>query len=436
MFEQAELERLDPAGLGWAARLPADDPGADQPRADQSGADQLRADQSGADLPSFDRVVVIIASSRSGSSYLFDLLRRTGAFLSLPGEHTPLYRRYRVPALGSDANDARFRHALRSTVTTGLPVTDAGPDRRADQIVRTLRMQWGFPLSGAERLAEAALPRTASDPLIDLCLVLGALRRAGVPINPWYYDLPPALVRRWFPGLPRPSGPPSRLALLESSPLLVPRLERPAVGAELGRPLLLKATADAYRVSSLLRIFADAELEFVQLTRNPAASINGLIDGWLSPAFFSHRLPGRPLRIPGYSTEQPWTQTWWNFDLPPHWPDLVASPLAQVCRDQWRAAQSAIRQSLQAHRLRPMRVRVEQLWDHRTADGQLHRILEQLRLRARCWPRSRVVMATSQPVPARWRHRQHRILPLLTDSETAELARWCGYPLDGMGNWT
>jgi hypothetical protein len=45
-------------------------------------------------------------------------------------------------------------------------------------------------------------------------------------------------------------------------------------------------------------------------------------------------------------------------------------------------------------------------------------------------------MATSQPIPARWRHRQHRILPLLVDPKTADLARWCGYPLDGTGNWT
>jgi hypothetical protein len=395
-----------------------------------------RTSQVRAELPSFDRVVVILASSRSGSSYLFDLLRRTGAFLSLPGEHTPLYRRYRVPAEGADASDARFRHALRRTVTTGLPVTGASRAHRAAQIVRTLRVQWGFALTGAERLAELALRDPAPDPSTDLCQVLGALRRAGVPIDPWYYDLDPALVRRWFPGLPRPSGPPARLATLESSPLLVPRLERPPVGSELDRPLLLKATADAYRISSLLRIFADAEVEFVQLTRNPAASINGLIDGWLSPAFFSHRLPGRPLRIAGYSTEQSWTRSWWNFELPPHWAELVASPLSQVCGDQWRAAQSAIRQSLQANRLRPIRVRAEQLWDRRTADGQLRRILDQLRLRPRRWPDRRVVMATRPPAPARWRHRQHRILPLLVDPETAELARWSGYPLDSMAGWT
>ncbi|HET6208963.1 MAG TPA: hypothetical protein VFD94_01195, partial [Jatrophihabitans sp.] len=254
-----------------------------------------------ADLPRFDRVVVIIASSRSGSSFLFDLLRRTGAFLSLPGEHTPLYRRYRMPADGTAAGDARFRHALRTTVTTGLPLEEATPAQRAGHIVRSLRRQWGFALDGAEQLAEAALAapgatRTGPDPVADLAIVLGALRRAGAPIDPWYYDLDPAVLRRWFPGLSRPAGPPARRALLECTPLLVPRLERLPAGPELDRPLLLKATADAYRIESLLRIFADAQLEFLQLTRNPAASINGLIDGWLSPAFFSCRLAGRPLR--------------------------------------------------------------------------------------------------------------------------------------------
>lgn len=413
MFEPADTAVLEPERAGF-----------------------VTASGSGAELPSFRRVVVIIASSRSGSSYLFDLLRRTGAFLSLPGEHTPLYRRHRVPAAGAGAGDARFRHALRRTVSTGRPIRQASRAERAGLIVQTLRVQWGFPLAGAEQLAEAALIDPGADPAADLCLVLTALRRAGVPIDPWYYDLDPALVRRWFPGLPRPSGPPARLAVLESSPLLVPRLERRPVGPELDRPLLLKATADAYRISSLLRIFADAELEFVQLTRNPAASINGLIDGWLSPAFFSHWLPGRPLRIPGYSTEQPWTQSWWNFELPPHWPELADRPLAQVCWQQWRSAQAAIRQSLQANRLRPIRVRVEQLWDRRTADSELRRILAELRLPARHWPDRRVVMATSPPSPARWRHRGHRILPLLADPETSELARWSGYPLDGTARWT
>lgn len=309
------------------------------------------------DLPRFDRLVVIIASSRSGSSFLFDLLRRSGAFLSLPGEHTPLYRRYGMLEDGSGAGDARFRQALRRSVSTGLPAERTEPADRARCIVRTLRRQWGFALTGAEEVALTALRAAAGsrpgrpDHLDDFVDVVTALRAAGIPIDPWYYDLDPVLVCRRFPGVPRPTGPPRRCIELESTPLLVPRSERLPTGAELHRPLLLKATVDAYRIESLLRIFAGAEIEFVQLTRNPAASINGLIDGWLSPAFFSCRLPGRPLRIAGYTTEQAWTQSWWNFDLPPHWPELVDRPLAQVCRDQWAAAQAAMRQSLQANRI-------------------------------------------------------------------------------------
>jgi hypothetical protein len=394
------------------------------------------------DLPRFDRVVVIIASSRSGSSFLFDLLRRSGAFLSLPGEHTPLYRRYRMLDGGSAAGDARFRLALRRSVSTGLPAEPAEPAERARFIVRTLRTQWGFALPGAEEVALTALLTAAGsrpnrpDHLDDFVDVLTALRATGVPIDPWYYDLDPAAIRRRFPGLPRPAGPPERRTDLESTPLLVPRPERMPTGAELHRPLLLKATVDAYRIESLLRIFVGAELQFVQLTRNPAASINGLIDGWLSPAFFSCRLPGRPLRIAGYTTEQVWTQSWWNFDLPPHWPELAGSPLEQVCRDQWVAAQAAMRRSLQANRLRPLRVRAEQLWDPGTAAGQLRRIFEYLRLRPLRVPTPRVVMATRHPSPSRWRHRQQWILPLLTAGEPAELARWSGYGLESADRWT
>ena len=394
------------------------------------------------DLPRFDRVVVIIASSRSGSSFLFDLLRRSGAFLSLPGEHTPLYRRYGMLEDGSGAGDARFRQALRRSVSTGLPAERTEPADRARCIVRTLRRQWGFALTGAEEVALTALRAAAGsrpgrpDHLDDFVDVVTALRAAGIPIDPWYYDLDPVLVCRRFPGVPRPTGPPRRCIELESTPLLVPRSERLPTGAELHRPLLLKATVDAYRIESLLRIFAGAEIEFVQLTRNPAASINGLIDGWLSPAFFSCRLPGRPLRIAGYTTEQAWTQSWWNFDLPPHWPELVDRPLAQVCRDQWAAAQAAMRQSLQANRIRPLRVRAEQLWDPCTGPGQLRRIFERLRLRPLHLPAPRIVMATSRPSPSRWRHRQQWILPLLAAGEPAELTRWTGYDLESSDRWT
>ncbi|HJQ02584.1 MAG TPA: hypothetical protein VJ851_13365 [Jatrophihabitans sp.] len=398
------------------------------------------------DLPSLDRVVVIIASSRSGSSFLFDLLRRSGAFLSLPGEHTPLYRRYRMldgRSGGSPAADARFRRALRRSARTGEPIEQAEPADRARFILRTLRRQWGFALAGAAQVALTALEAAAgsrpggrSDYLDDFVAVVTALRAAGIEIDPWYYDLDPVLIRRRFPAVPRPVGPPRRCQELESTPLLVPRAERLPAGAELHRPLLLKATVDAYRIESLLRIFADAQLEFVQLTRNPAASINGLIDGWLSPTFFSCRLPGRPLRIAGYTNEQPWTQSWWNFDLPPHWPELVNSPLAQVCRDQWTAAQAAMRQSLQAHRIRPLRVRAEQLWDPAAGAGELCRIFEQLRLRPARRPEPRVVMATSRPAPARWRQRQQAILPLLATGESAELARWAGYCPESADRWT
>jgi hypothetical protein len=410
---------------------------------DRSWVDPPQVDLPQVDLPRFDRVAVIIASSRTGSSFLFDLLRRTGAFLSLPGEHTPLYRRYRMLGDTTGAGDARFRQALRRSVSTGRPAENAEPADRARFIVEALRLQWGFPLPGGEDVALSALVAAAAkcrpadpDYLDDFVEVVTALRATGIPIDPWYYDLHPAVIGSRFPGVPRPTGPPDRPVELESTPLLVPKPERMPVGAELHRPLLLKATVDAYRIESLLRIFAGAELQFVHLTRNPAASINGLIDGWLSPGFFSCRLPGRPLRIEGYTTEQAWTQSWWNFDLPPHWPELVDSPLARVCRDQWAAAQVAIRQSLQANRIRPLRVPAEQLWDPRTCDGQLRRIFEYLRLRPGRLPAHRVVMATRQPSPSRWRHRQHRILPLLSAGEPAELARWSGYGPDSTDRWT
>ena len=140
------------------------------------------------------------------------------------------------------------------------------------------------------------------------------------------------------------------------------------------RPLLLKASMDAYRIPFLRRLFPDARLRLIHLTRNPAAAVNGMMDGWLHHGFFSHNLADRVvLDIEGYSGW--WVRSWWNFDLPPGWRRVVAQPLAGVCAAQWASAHTAIMAGLRADP-EVARVRAEDVLDARRRCRTIMQVLE------------------------------------------------------------
>lgn len=88
---------------------------------------------------------------------------------------------------------------------------------------------------------------------------------------------------------------------------------------------MIKTPGNAYRLGFLRAAFPNARLRVLHLTRNPAASVNGLVDGWLHHGFHAYRLD-EPLRITGYADVRPADRHWWKFDLPPSWPEYTAAP--------------------------------------------------------------------------------------------------------------
>jgi hypothetical protein len=395
-----------------------------------------------------ERVVVILASSRGVSSLLFRLLRSTGAFVSLVGEHIHLYKLFGLlaPARphghdglvdGAAADRAGFVAALLDDLT--IPCADAVPDDAlARRLVTRLYGQWHESLPPLEELAHAiekitaALPSDELAPDLRFLRIVEQLRRRDLPIDPWYYDISPDLIRAVFPDLPRPSGPPSLSTLIEEPQFVVPGQGRSATRADLrDRPLLLKSSSDAYRVGELTRLFPSAKMTLVHLTRNPAASVNGLIDGWLHRGFFSHRVPPDcSLSIPGYS-EQPWGRSWWKFDLPPGWHEVRAQPLPLVGAFQWCSAHQAILRSLSDVDPRSiLTIGAEMLLENREQQqGALNTILAHAGVDPSVSRRAEgsVVMSTVSPRPARWRDRQEILhMVSLTDWVRA-LASRLGY---------
>lgn len=126
--------------------------------------------------------------------------------------------------------------------------------------------------------------------------------------------------------------------VLESPPLLLFASWRRATLEDVrAKPLIIKSAGDVYRLDFYQALFPNARLHMLHLRRNPAASINGLINAWLSKKYQSFRVGG--LFIRGYSDLAPWRRDWWKFDLFPVWQTYRDSSLAELCAAQWSTAQ-------------------------------------------------------------------------------------------------
>ncbi|MBM3312404.1 MAG: sulfotransferase [Candidatus Aminicenantes bacterium] len=399
------------------------------------------------------RVVVIAAASRSGSSLLFEILKRSPRFLSADGEHTAHFKinrpewasgieessdRIDPGRMSEESLDGLFRDIV---LETGIGGEEDGPggDGYAARVALRLALQWpdlvrsggAWTESVSRALADFRAGSRAWDTAEFYGHLLGRLKEHCPSVDSAFYDLPGAT---W----PDPKGSQAlleRSGFLEEPPFIVVRpRRRPTADEFRRRPLLLKSTSDAYRLPVLRRLFPRAEIRVIHLTRNPAASINGLYDGWRSGAFFSRRVgPGTVLRIPGYSELGPWAEQWWKFDLPPGWRRCVDAPLERVCGFQWASANRAILEDLgQADR--SLGVRFESL----LAGGGPRR--ETLRaiaafagLEMDGWIEAAsadmpVVMATRPPQAGRWKERSGLIRPVISEPEMKSLSRALGYP--------
>ena len=342
-------------------------------------------------VPAFaDRVrevLVVGSSSRGGSSLLSELLRGEDRLVHFQAEINPHLRlaglSWPGSGTGSDRLDAeqaancptlerelareagnlalglhgpddvdRFAHALHWRLTVQWPGETFARERVADWVQSTLqrlRAEFGWR---AEEFRDTQLWHA---------LFLVAVRAEHPAVNPYYYDLDEALIRRFHPSVAVPQGPPSP-GLLEEPPFVTIRPWRRVDPAALAvRPLVVKTPSNAYRLPFLRRLFRNARLRVLHLVRNPAACVNGLLDGWLYRGFHAHYIPGG-LHIAGYCDRGPAAeQRWWKFDLPPGWQEWTCRPLEEVCAFQWRAAHQAILEFVAAEPVDYFRLRYEDL---------------------------------------------------------------------------
>ena len=404
------------------------------------------------DLADVRRVVAIVASSRGGSSLVHRLLCDHPDALSMGGEHTVVYKLNgleRGPD-GSDvigasaAFDEKQLSADFAALLSASPATDATakPWRSieyAATITRRLALQWPMEKVAFASVFEAVERVRGLKPQADATTVFTAvldhLAAEHPVLDRRYYDLPAAGGQIARGGC----EPPADGAFIEEPPFVIPAPRIAPTAEDLAnRPLVIKSSVDAYRLPLLRRIFPAAEISLVHLTRNPAASVNGLYDGWRDRGFFSYDVSDQAtLDIPGYSELGPAARCWWNFDIPPDWREHTASPLEYVCAAQWRGAHAAILESLDAAGAdRLLRLPVEEVLASSTRAAALARLFAFAGLDAgRAASELPIVMATATPRRARWRERAEQILPAIDDPGTRDVARELGYAWQGADTW-
>jgi len=400
-------------------------------------------------------IVVILSSSRSGSTLLAELLKQAPQILSLQGEHVPFYKLngYSFPAnqLESDrlvqtplGNFPEISRDFLSEIGGGTIAGDFRPFACA--VVLRLILQWPqFGLSAQEWLAYVHLVHQRllhmnmewhdHQFLLELSRLLSI---DGHSMSLHYYDLPKEVLQTSSPLSP-PQGPPHPDFCLEEPPFVVVRSRTiPSVDEIRRKPLLLKASVDAYRLPFLRQLFPYAQVKVIHLTRNPAACINGLYDGWLDRGFFSHNVKHHAvLSIAGYSQMDEWGKCWWNYDLPPHWKTTINDPLEYVCAFQWYQAHACILEDIRhTHDIRVIRVKFEDIIRSPQQRWQaIQKITKFLEIECdhplqTIMTNMPVVMATVTPHNQRWHTRKAQLLPVVAQNHMRALSHELGYSLD------
>jgi len=383
------------------------------------------------------RVVVILSSSRCGSSLFKEALAQHPRIASLDGELDPLlalcgngfHQNSDSDCLEWVANAAELSSCIMDEISfASSALLDSESLLRKWKNRLLLQFPTYFLSPGAmprlEQSLEAALSQIdQSDRRSEVelqSLILATVFRD----EPWrisHYDGNAASGAGIYFDEP---------VKIEEPPFVVPALRRRrfVLSDVADSVLLFKSPSDAYRIGAYEQLFPNAKVTYIHLTRGFAQSVNGLMDGWLYPlGFFSHDLSkvGCQLAIRGYSDVVPFGGKWWKFDLPRNWRQFTRARLENVCLNQWYSSHDAIMQS----NVCSLRVSFEKF----IADplAALGAITDHLGLPAMSLPGELPVrMATDAPRAGRWHKRGALLLQLAQRAEVREMMGRLGYTME------
>ncbi|WP_227356185.1 sulfotransferase [Haladaptatus salinisoli] len=347
----------------------------------------------------FDSVLLIVTAPRGGSSLLFDILRHHEGTCSLDGEHDRWYTLNGIcyPAFESDVLPADFESFDREKLLTDLLAEVGATERSGDRTHRVdnalVRLPLQFPNRELpyEQIHERLL---AGESLNEI------LEEFGIP--PLQYDEYAV----------KDASSPFETETIEDRPFVSSHSHKRGLTADdFERTLVLKASGDAYRLPWIReQLLPETDVKVVHLTRNPAASINGLYDGWrLNRGFQTYNVGD--LNLEGYNGSL------WCYDLPPAW--VSEGKLIDVCLLQWAQAHRHILDGRDAFE-DVLRVRFEDLLTD--TSSTIKEIVEFADLGESALLSENVedpnkVMTTKEPRHARWRDREDLVKSALNRAD-------------------
>lgn len=426
-------------------------------------------------LQDVKRVVIINSSSRSGSSLLYALLSKLPQMYSLTGEAAPFYKLNTcLKSFNLFESDKIPSHLMDTVIDyRGLAqdffsdlyragdiakTKDIDAEEYIDHLLLRFSLQWTdieFDHSILRNCINTALEQYAARNrhFYTVGFYLQMLEHvvAEYPqINPFYYDISTDKVALRFPSTEIPTGPPNEFFNVEEPPFILQHPRKKAVPDDLAeKTLLLKSTVDCYRMNLLEKIFPHAKIKIIHLTRNPAATTNGIYDGWLHRGFFSHNMQPyfdssgdvKELRIKGYSDLNCHGSSWWNFDLPEGWQDYAKSDLVEVCAFQWHSANAEILRYLESSNHGSCTIPFEDMVRNLESRTEIfHRILNFMDMAAGSIAALEldnlpVVQSTLPPQLYRWKKRRDIIGRLLHDPKIVDMSVRLGYHTEKFEEW-
>jgi hypothetical protein len=313
-------------------------------------------------------LVLIVSASRSGSSWLTEILRGSENLASIPGEVDPLLL-LAIPKMRESPAEDHSDNLGPEEVTPGsaemlslLLSWNVGYRQflRSDwrlsgeqEFDLAMRTVWQWPEIDLDEsllfwAIKSCFGNANQHSSVDKVMLqyLKALKDTYPAINPYYYDLDYSIIKQAFPEEKLPVGPPSTTGVWEEPPFITfAPWVRTSLQNRSETPLILKSPSNSYRLDFYRALFPNALITLIHIIRNPLSSIADLMRGWKHHGFFKHRLQSNILNIEGYSDPAlPWSCQWWKFDLPPGWGDYLKKPLVEVCTYQWLSANTHILQ--------------------------------------------------------------------------------------------
>lgn len=392
------------------------------------------------DFKDFKKVVVLLTSSRGGSSLLHSLLAKHPNIVTLSGEHTTDYRLCNMlyPFTEDDtAMDFTYtqRELFRKRLFAAMGENDSKFKSKyfARHFIYRLPVQYPNIEFDYERIYKRLSRARNKKELKERIMI----EYNNFGLNPRYNDK--ASIDFEISG---DVTEPLRYYFVEETPFVFPSIKRKLPENIEEKTLVLKSPVDAHR-NDMLRKLLKTKIDFIHFSRNPAASINGLIDGWkLYRGFYSYTVDN--LNISGYTENHKMHEKLWCYDMPDGWEKLKSENLINICAYQWKRAHENIIQSHYKNNSNSiMRAKFENIIrDDATRKHEIKKILnfmeleytgEDFKNKINNMP---IVMATKEPRKARWRDRENTILNVidkLTNTKTLNSRLSMEHMIDMLG---